>query len=631
MDPGTVDTYMGNLPAEVVSRAIAMASTSLVLSQIQFGEIVKKREKLEQKIRSEACDVVLENSDSDDTTDLCLSAKRLPTKNILVYRTTGLTSQAKQHLDSQRRRIQRVRIWNPHKAAKIKSIRRQEAKLSSELKSLKKIVQLQLMDAQTMSTTHLLMDTFPQLIYDSTYEEEPPMAFTQKEFALTKAYVREHKHEVEAQYESRMLHLELAAKRELPTKKTLIDDCAAHQETESNTLDALAKLCAGFRTSALQGLHQVLPQTIPIVTRSDENAARAQLRLQHTVALDNLKHSTCLFKERLLRFSELERFDKLPQTHEGLRALNAIFQEFNGMSPFPTDFIACRGISSLQFVQNALEYPLKDIHGIGISTSAVVLPHFPGRMGDSGFSSVSDDGTVIFVARRKTNGELMLYNVFSQKTRMLVLPGIYWACSYRDEVFVGISGHSSIYYAPVRDVLKGLPWEKFQSFDVSGRIRSAATDTARRGWIAMSQDTCRTRLTRVNLATKTESSVDCDCPLSSLGSMSGIEIPGVFCVGTALSHGMETMAVFDDGRTKILSYQTKHFPTVLPSASEPTDLSKAAFIDMYGTMSYGDKSFSLTSPVKPAKFRTITRIYHDVFAIYDEMSWMWHALRISVP
>eukprot|EP00767_Chilomastix_cuspidata_P003328 gnl/Chilomastix_cuspidata/3447.p1 GENE.gnl/Chilomastix_cuspidata/3447~~gnl/Chilomastix_cuspidata/3447.p1 ORF type:complete len:1089 (+),score=441.07 gnl/Chilomastix_cuspidata/3447:55-3321(+) len=69
----------------------------------------------------------------------------------------------------------------------------------------------------------------------------------------------------------------------------------------------------------------------------------------------------------------------------------------------------------------------------------------------------------------------------------------------------------------------------------------------------------------------------------------------------------------------------------IPSAADPGDISKAAWLDWNRTLYHGGEAVPFDAPIKPLKYHSLVRIFRDVFVAFDELTSKWVALRITVP
>eukprot|EP00767_Chilomastix_cuspidata_P001897 gnl/Chilomastix_cuspidata/2021.p2 GENE.gnl/Chilomastix_cuspidata/2021~~gnl/Chilomastix_cuspidata/2021.p2 ORF type:complete len:216 (-),score=58.12 gnl/Chilomastix_cuspidata/2021:1027-1674(-) len=211
------------------------------------------------------------------------------------------------------------------------------------------------------------------------------------------------------------------------------------------------------------------------------------------------------------------------------------------------------------------------------------------------------------------DNELPLFNLVSERKIFTTIPMLNWSCVFDNELFVGIEEATSIRHAPLDAVYDGLALEEFGEFDIPGEINSAVTDRAPDGEIVI-RTSLEVILIRVSLRTKESTIVECDKELSSIGSLTVIRVPGVLCTMREVGSDEASLAVFGDGRTEKIARGLGQFTAILPSASDPTDLSRAAAVDWNGFFAFGGKKEKLTDPVNP-RYQTLVRVFRDVFPV----------------
>eukprot|EP00767_Chilomastix_cuspidata_P004540 gnl/Chilomastix_cuspidata/4692.p1 GENE.gnl/Chilomastix_cuspidata/4692~~gnl/Chilomastix_cuspidata/4692.p1 ORF type:complete len:400 (+),score=109.12 gnl/Chilomastix_cuspidata/4692:149-1348(+) len=311
--------------------------------------------------------------------------------------------------------------------------------------------------------------------------------------------------------------------------------------------------------------------------------------------------------------------------------------EFCGCSHSISEFAAFRGARALDFVHAKLSVAVQEFLGLSVtvrspSSDSLEAPALriagPGEFQRAALSTAGDLSLMV----KGSPNELRLYSFVSGQQRTIQARALCWSCVFEDKLFVGINCKSYVLHAPVADVYAGRPLGEFDRLEVPGKVGEAATDRAPDGEIVILIDsTYGSRvLLRLDLRTGAAARVECDMVFGSIGPLSGVRVPGALCAASEDRHRGNTVVVFEDGHTATVASGLCDGVTLLPSASAPSDLSKAAVIDWEGTVSYQGRQQRLETPVRPY-YQTLVRVYRDVFLCCNEVTGRWAALRIAVP
>eukprot|EP00767_Chilomastix_cuspidata_P000249 gnl/Chilomastix_cuspidata/106.p1 GENE.gnl/Chilomastix_cuspidata/106~~gnl/Chilomastix_cuspidata/106.p1 ORF type:complete len:614 (-),score=154.59 gnl/Chilomastix_cuspidata/106:818-2659(-) len=296
------------------------------------------------------------------------------------------------------------------------------------------------------------------------------------------------------------------------------------------------------------------------------------------------------------------------------------------------EFSAFDGVRSLSWMRKLLASGLLQANNLFVSKDAAHVASLPPS--ELGYHNLhlSLCGTLCAQTSRKSNGadsELLLYNFTTGRSAMMKVPRLLWACVCDDQLFLGIYGAATIRHAPLTAAFDGLLAERFAEFPVPDKVYMAATDRAADGWIVF-LSAFKKELVRVDLRAKTCAAIACDRAFYAIGPLAGVRVPGALCAARELGGEEATLVVLTDGHVTAVARGLEGVPTILPSATHPNDLSAAAVIDCRARMTFGGHTDVLSFPVRP-HWRSLVRLYRDVFLCFCEASRSWHALRIAVP
>eukprot|EP00767_Chilomastix_cuspidata_P002719 gnl/Chilomastix_cuspidata/2844.p1 GENE.gnl/Chilomastix_cuspidata/2844~~gnl/Chilomastix_cuspidata/2844.p1 ORF type:complete len:391 (+),score=169.60 gnl/Chilomastix_cuspidata/2844:1509-2681(+) len=293
------------------------------------------------------------------------------------------------------------------------------------------------------------------------------------------------------------------------------------------------------------------------------------------------------------------------------------------------NFSAFEGAARLNCVCEALRTPLMCIEGIHVSVRPVFAHGVPGGQRRWNIASLSADATICTVDCAREDSSVHLYNFRSGARVRIRVPHVWWACVYGGELFVAELNGRVVRHAPLARAFAGLPLSGFGEFEVPGPIHSAALDRAPDGWVVFESDS--NKLVRVDLHARAAHVIVFDQNFASVGSLTGILVPGALCVVREFWGDAATCVMFNDGSARTVAEGLDMYPTLIPSEAAPEDLSRAAVIDRRQNLSFRGRVVSIESAVKPALNQSLVRLYRDVFLCLDDASEKWFALRIVVP
>eukprot|EP00767_Chilomastix_cuspidata_P001382 gnl/Chilomastix_cuspidata/1496.p1 GENE.gnl/Chilomastix_cuspidata/1496~~gnl/Chilomastix_cuspidata/1496.p1 ORF type:complete len:517 (-),score=147.11 gnl/Chilomastix_cuspidata/1496:1133-2683(-) len=293
------------------------------------------------------------------------------------------------------------------------------------------------------------------------------------------------------------------------------------------------------------------------------------------------------------------------------------------------NYSAFPGAESLACVTACLAVPLRPFNSVRISAAVTPVEDVPGGVHKYNITTLSDTG--ILCSRDWDSKTLFLSDLLSGRNVELHIPDVCWACVYAGALFVGVWQRREILHAPVFSVFEGLQVADFSAFAVPAPIFYGALETANRGWIVYRSTVNNSVLVRVDLAARTGTVVRVEPQIDLLGTLSGIDVPGVMCVGARLKEGYYSLAIARDGSTRRFHTSRGSYPVVLPSRSAPFDLDRALVLNYASAAFYGDQRVALDDPVSLEQSLSIVRVFRDVFLCFDRRRLAWVAVRIAVP
>ena len=107
-------------------------------------------------------------------------------------------------------------------------------------------------------------------------------------------------------------------------------------------------------------------------------------------------------------------------------------------------------------------------------------------------------------------------------------------------------------------------------------------------------------------------------------------------VGRGVEKTGSSIYGLSSGGKSVLLGQSKHVASVIiPSSSNPQDISKAAFLCSStggtGNIAHGDEEGILSEPIVYGGSDTIIRIYDEVFFMFNMKESLWTCVKIHVP
>eukprot|EP00767_Chilomastix_cuspidata_P005334 gnl/Chilomastix_cuspidata/5543.p1 GENE.gnl/Chilomastix_cuspidata/5543~~gnl/Chilomastix_cuspidata/5543.p1 ORF type:complete len:319 (+),score=18.94 gnl/Chilomastix_cuspidata/5543:689-1645(+) len=188
---------------------------------------------------------------------------------------------------------------------------------------------------------------------------------------------------------------------------------------------------------------------------------------------------------------------------------------------------------------------------------------------------------------------------------------------YAGVLYVAQKGNDILWHAPVREGLAGrtsLSAFKQTSLIIPWGI-SMCVDTAPCGWVIVASFYNPMQNMFINLTTGASSRIETRRRCSCLGGLTGINLPNSIWVATDYSSS-PVCVVAPDGATHEITNDMSEFPAVLPSASAPANLARAAVFDRDANFSLGGVKGQLTHPVKPHS-QSLVRLFQNVFLCWD--------------
>eukprot|EP00767_Chilomastix_cuspidata_P006510 gnl/Chilomastix_cuspidata/6901.p1 GENE.gnl/Chilomastix_cuspidata/6901~~gnl/Chilomastix_cuspidata/6901.p1 ORF type:complete len:328 (-),score=3.22 gnl/Chilomastix_cuspidata/6901:227-1120(-) len=295
-------------------------------------------------------------------------------------------------------------------------------------------------------------------------------------------------------------------------------------------------------------------------------------------------------------------------------------------------FEAFKGARRLPWVQALLSDKLKRIKRLQVSKISIKINAMPSKDLEYTNASLSACGKMCIVTTTPNGKEnkLYLYNFSSNRYSILSVPNLEWACVYDKIIFLGIKYETNIFFAPVKKVLTGLPFENFFKFSVPGQIFTAAVDRAASGQIVFLSKPSN-KLIVVNLHTHTCNVIHTSGDLDSAGGFTGILIPNMLCVAQPSQNKKTLVGIDMNGRRQNFTMKGLFGNSiVLPSTNNTLNLSYAAILDWLANFFWRGRTGEFKFPVKPYP-PSLVRVYQDVFLCLDYNTYEWRALRIAIP
>eukprot|EP00767_Chilomastix_cuspidata_P002344 gnl/Chilomastix_cuspidata/2471.p1 GENE.gnl/Chilomastix_cuspidata/2471~~gnl/Chilomastix_cuspidata/2471.p1 ORF type:complete len:599 (+),score=121.54 gnl/Chilomastix_cuspidata/2471:38-1798(+) len=361
-------------------------------------------------------------------------------------------------------------------------------------------------------------------------------------------------------------------------------------------------------------------------TERDEGLARIDVEAQLLTRLERRIPSLMKLHERALRLEALaaQSVDSARQ-----HLVHPTLAEFVGTAACVDDFCAFLGAESLPEVEALLSAPL--YAGAG----ALVSKRQPVRMplGERNicFSSVSTGGVLCASVWKYfgNNSQVYLFDLGRRRHVAVRIPDLWVAFAFDERLYVGAWEATALRHAPMKAVFAGLPLAEFDTLTLPGRLYDAVTDRAAAGEIVVLTGWPSRLLVRIDLRSTTSCAVWCDSMLDAVGPLSSICVPGALCTARRHGHNEDTVLVFQDGRTEVLTGSLGYCPTFLPSSSVPADPRRGILSSGPEEFSFGERAGTLEMQIAKSG-QSLARIFKDIFLRIDRETRHWYMQRMVV-
>eukprot|EP00767_Chilomastix_cuspidata_P002235 gnl/Chilomastix_cuspidata/2361.p1 GENE.gnl/Chilomastix_cuspidata/2361~~gnl/Chilomastix_cuspidata/2361.p1 ORF type:complete len:622 (-),score=167.60 gnl/Chilomastix_cuspidata/2361:116-1981(-) len=472
-------------------------------------------------------------------------------------------------------------------------------------------------------------------------EAEAPKPLSATEFKCASKYVRRVMPYAQRRFSTVQFRLDQLLLRWPTDAVSAAAHVAAHSAIHEGAMEELRLLVHKAVCNAVREAVSAATEA-PRVSTAAERTTRAAAEQEFMSQLAYEAYKYAQFRERAWRVARVAEMDTAPDSAPLARLVRESLRESWGSADNVHDFSAFKDAKKLPFVQEQLRKPLKFFNGILVSEETITVKitgqWFAGAMC---LAALSTDGTLCWVSRevkqnRVWNADpdtgvrmlLNMHNLLTQRNRVLEVEPDTWMCVCDDELFVGRAWSRTVQFAPLARAFVDLALADFQTFDVPWRFHPTMTDRAHEGWIVCLAER-DDMLVRIDLFAKKAYAFECDRRLFTIGPLSSISVPNALCTASELARSDTVVTVFEDGRTEEVARGLGDFPTLLPSAVAPEDLTRAAVIDFCANVWYNGSTNKLTKPVEPAS-RSLLRLYRDVFLCWAASTSAWAAVRIVV-
>eukprot|EP00767_Chilomastix_cuspidata_P003855 gnl/Chilomastix_cuspidata/3984.p1 GENE.gnl/Chilomastix_cuspidata/3984~~gnl/Chilomastix_cuspidata/3984.p1 ORF type:complete len:566 (+),score=53.11 gnl/Chilomastix_cuspidata/3984:1-1698(+) len=369
---------------------------------------------------------------------------------------------------------------------------------------------------------------------------------------------------------------------------------------------------------------------------SAELTRYAHAHLQAKIKLASARTTAARLRGELARLeftSTLTHFPSSPQDQAALALIahttNVVLSKEFGTAREIRHFYAFEDVQHVPEVAAAYAKPLSTVGAIQVG-EPVEMPWIPHWPNDYMGVTLSPCG-VLCVGGDVRN--LLVFHMRTRKTVTLNGRGAIYGFVYENMLYVAQQNVMYLCYAPVAEVLAGRTFldtfDKLQIVAPWGYV--PCLDTAPRGWVATLNPQDRTQIVFIDLCNKKSRLINAGSGMYYLGGLTGIDIPGVLCIAGNNTKSAAVFAVAPDGSKRIIAYGMGIRPTVLPSATDPADLARAAVFDITAAFSVCEEKTRLHTPIKPARDQLFVRLYRDVFLCADQTTKTWFSLRVVIP
>ena len=307
-----------------------------------------------------------------------------------------------------------------------------------------------------------------------------------------------------------------------------------------------------------------------------------------------------------------------------LRCIKDPFMEVK-LADAPKDFEAFWGVQTIPWVRDASQRDLEFKLAENISISSPIYFNFDGRNIDFIITAISSEGLfAYFSSKCKSINSVNL--ITNQQAKLVGIVSFIQPCFYKDKIYM---------LFPYQTYMKSARTQMFQTnsdINIKGGIigientldNSKTPVTGIVGFVGNDM-----KLSEVDLSTGRAVDLKLNC-VNSVISTTGINIKGVKWI-CCMKDFCTICLVMDDGSHYWMSGSTNTPTVFLPSEKDPANIQDGVFFDIDGnimTMGHAIKDQQWVVSFKESS--SITRLWNDVFLMYDKKKEQWCCLRIHV-
>eukprot|EP00767_Chilomastix_cuspidata_P005469 gnl/Chilomastix_cuspidata/5695.p1 GENE.gnl/Chilomastix_cuspidata/5695~~gnl/Chilomastix_cuspidata/5695.p1 ORF type:complete len:825 (+),score=78.09 gnl/Chilomastix_cuspidata/5695:1916-4390(+) len=410
-------------------------------------------------------------------------------------------------------------------------------------------------------------------------------------------------------------------------------DCADRVGTGSMLYKDLSELMGSARTDTAHEALAVAARS-PIVNAEAESVIRAHAEAKHMAAVRLQADAVAQLQARADTFAIVAELEEMPTDEHTRRLVWTVLDEPCNPAPNVRAFNAFRGARTMPEVEAARVARLEWVGPIQVGTpvEAAWLPTLD--IFDHPIVFLSMCGVLCVCGHPNARSLTVVHLPSKQVATVTGNTRTVYGFVYKDELFVAQEKHTSLWHVPIEDVFAGrTDIANFDQFTLVAPWGDAPSfNTAPRGFVETPNESNFSQLILVDLTARTSRLVNAGHRADCFEGFTGIDVPRASWATKASSSGPNktVFAVAPDGAMRKIADVTYERLTALPSASRPTDLTRAAVFDEAACFTVGDAKEELAHLVQP-NLHMLVRLHRDVFLCWDKNTSGWAAVRIVVP